>query len=155
MSDMNNSSQKKDDISGVKVSGEGVFTGQNTSEPPKLVIDFDKHEDFEIKHAVALIDFLQIVNKEFAANNVSPDDAENIQSLLNDFVNEVDDLPRKKINTFKRGKISEKVLALSEAVLAALPKTEKSLAAFVPLAPFGELIGKNIEYIMKVKSGLS
>ena len=77
MNDINNDNQNKNDISRVKVSGDGIFTGQNIPDSPKLLIDFDKHEDFEIKHAVALIDFLQLVNKEFADNNIS-NEAENL-----------------------------------------------------------------------------
>jgi hypothetical protein len=153
MSDINNAIPNEEDISKVKVSGQGVFTGENTPDPPKLKVDFDKHEDLEIKHGVALVDFLQIVNKEFAEYNISHTDAEGIQELLDDFVNEIGEFPRKKLNTFKREKVSTKVMALAEAIMKILPHTEKAVAAFVPLAPFGELIGKNIELIMKNKYG--
>jgi hypothetical protein len=157
MSDINNEHNKNEneDLSRVKVSGQGIFTGENKPDPAKLIIDFDEHEDLEIKHGVALIDFIQIVNKQFAENNTSHSDADSVQEILNDFVNEVDDLPRKKMNTFKREKVSAKVMALAEAVMNVLPHTEKTLAAFVPLAPFGELVGKNIEHIMKVKYGVA
>ena len=153
MNDVNNPDQNEEDISKVKVSNQGVFTGENTPDPPKLIVDFDKHEDLEIKHGVALVDFILIVNKLFAEYNISHSDANNIQELLDDFVTEIAEIPGKKMNTFKREKVSTKVLALSEAVMKVLPHTERAIAAFIPLSPFGELIGKNIELTMKLKYG--
>lgn len=156
MSDINNEQNNNEDkdLSHVKVSGQGIFTGENKPDPAKLTVDFDKHQDLEIKHGVALIDFIQVINKQFAENNTLHSDADTVQEVLDDFVIEVDDLPRKKMNTFKREKVSTKILALAEAVMKVLPHTEKTIAAFAHLAPFGELVGKNIEHIMKVKYGV-
>jgi hypothetical protein len=157
MSDINNVNQENEDeeISHIKVSGKGIFTGENTPDPPKLSVDFEKNEDLEIKHAVAIIDFIQLVNKQFVENNTAHDAAETIQEALSDFVNEVDDMPRRKLNTFKREKVSNKVMALADAVMNVLPHSMDTVNTFIPLTVFGELIGKNIQQLMKVKYNIT
>jgi hypothetical protein len=150
-----NNENEYEEISHIKVSGKGIFTGENTPDPPKLSVDFEKNENLEIKHAVAITDFILLVNKQFAENNTAHDTAETVQETLNDFVNEVDDMPLHKMNTFKREKVSNKVMALADAVLNVLPHSMDTINTFIPLAKFGELIGKDIQQIMKIKYNIT
>jgi hypothetical protein len=133
------------DIIGIDVKGSGNIIGKNIS------IETEQLKKIPNEYANSLKTFVDIINQQFRANNVSQDKVAEVQKNVDEFSKELEGLTLgQDPGIVKRSNLKSKLINIAKAALVILPKTVPAvLSAFTPLQPFNQLIGEDIEILVK------
>jgi hypothetical protein len=103
------------------------------------------------EYANSLKTFIDAINQQFRANNVSPDKVAEVQENIDGFSKELEGVKLgQDPGIVKRSNLKSKLINIAKAALIILPKTVPAvLSAFTPLQPFNQLIGEDIEILVK------
>ena len=133
------------DIIGIDVKGSGNIIGKNIS------IETEQLKKIPNEYANSLKTFVDIINQQFRVNNASQDKVAEVQKNVDEFSKELEGVTLgQDPGIVKRSNLKSKLINIAKAALVILPKTVPAvLSAFTPLQPFNQLIGEDIEILVK------
>jgi hypothetical protein len=137
-------------VVGVGVSGTGTIVGQNVT-VGSVSVGAVPPEAAGTDYAAALKAFSEQLNQVLQAQQVPQEQVAPVQECVDAIAAQVAELPPpdQPLQGPKKFSLKGALEGLAAGLLKVLPDAAQTVVAMTPLAPFGSLIGKGLDEVVK------
>jgi hypothetical protein len=147
---ISNNINNVNELYGGQVIGQGHTTGKYAVGSGLINITGSELSRIDKQYAKIMRSFLDNLNEQFRENNIPQRETKEIQHEVLQFTKELENIkPDSQIGIVKKTNLRTRLVNIASYSLSILPKTMQVIAAFTPLAPFSNLIGENIDTLVK------